>query len=292
MTDPINTIGFIGTGVMGAPMAEHLLQAGYALHVYNRTRAKADGLCSRGAVWHDDVASLAQASDALITIVGAPPDVEELHFGAILDHAPSGALLIDMTTSSPRLAARIHDAASAKGLRALDAPVSGGQGGAKNATLAIMVGGEAGDFQRALPLLETMGKKIMHCGSAGSGQRMKLSNQILLASNIVAVAEALAFADKGKLDHATVLKVLADSTGNSNMLKVYGEKIYAGDYAPGFFVDHFIKDMTIALAEAESLNLDLTSLRNALMRFREVKKRYSGTDGIQSVARLYLAGDG
>jgi 3-hydroxyisobutyrate dehydrogenase len=288
MTDTIHTIGFIGTGIMGGPMADHLLQAGYALHVHNRTRAKASELCSRGAIWHDDVASLARASDAVITIVGAPPDVEQLYFDAILDHARQGALLIDMTTSSPRLAARIHEAAAAKELQALDAPVSGGQGGAKNASLAIMVGGEENDFRRALPVLEKMGTKIVHCGAAGSGQRMKLSNQILLASNILAVAEALAFADKGKLDYGILLKVLADSTGNSNMLKTYGQKILARDYAPGFFVDHFIKDITIALAEAENLSLDLTSLRNALSRFHEVEKRFSGTDGIQSVARLYF----
>lgn len=287
MSDSIRKIGFIGTGIMGAPMAGHLLDAGYELHVHNRTPAKANDLCSRGAIWHDDAISVAQTSDALITIVGAPADVEATYFGAILDHAPRGALLIDMTTSSPSLAVRIHAAAGAKGLRTLDAPVSGGQGGAKGATLAIMAGGDESDFRLALPLLEEMGKNILHCGAAGSGQRMKLCNQIMIASNILAVAEALSFAEKGKLDHAIVLKVLAESTGNSNMLKVYGAKIFACDYAPGFFVDHFIKDMTIALGEGDALGLDLKSLRNALAQFREVKKRYSGTDGIQSVARLY-----
>jgi 3-hydroxyisobutyrate dehydrogenase len=282
----IENIGFIGTGIMGVPMAGHLLNAGYTLHVYNRSRAKADGLCSRGARWHDDAASVARASDALITIVGAPTDVEQTYFGAVLGHARPGALLIDMTTSSPSLAVRIHAAAAAKGLRALDAPVSGGQGGARDAALAIMVGGDESDFAAALPLLEKMGKKIVHCGTAGSGQRMKLTNQVLIASNIVAVAEALAFADRGALDHATVLRVLAESTGNSNMLKTYGEKMLKGDYAAGFFIDHFIKDMAIVAEEAHGLGLELTSLDNALALFREVKSRFSGTEGIQAIARL------
>jgi 3-hydroxyisobutyrate dehydrogenase len=278
---------FFGTGLMGAPMAGHLIAAGYELHVHNRTKAKADALCGKGATWHGDAASAVKAADAVVTIVGAPPEVEALYFDAILGHAQHGALLIDMTTSSPSLAQRIHAAATTKGLLALDAPVSGGQGGAKAATLAIMVGGDAPAFQAARPLLEKMAAKIVHCGPAGSGQRMKLANQTILASNIVAVAEGLAFARRGKLDPEIVMKVLLESTGNSNMLKAYGEKILNGDYAPGFFVDHFIKDMSIALAEGDALGLDLRSLRNALAQFREVKQRYSGTDGIQSVARLY-----
>ena len=287
MARAITDVGFIGTGNMGAPMAGHLLEAGYRLQVFNRTRSRADELCSRGAVWHDDPASLAAASDAVITIVDAPPDVEELYFGVLLERARPGALLIDMTTSSPSLAARIHAAAATKGLAALDAPVSGGQGGAKEGTLAIMVGGDEAAFARALPLFEKMGRNIVHCGAAGRGQHMKLTNQVMVASNVLAVAEGLAFAVRGGIDPQTALKVLSESTANSRLLKVYAEKILAGDYAPGFFIDHFIKDMTIALAEADSLGLDLRALRNALALFEELRRRFSGREGIQAVARLY-----
>lgn len=288
MDSAIRTIGFIGTGIMGAPMAQHLLDAGYGLVVYNRTRAKADELVGRGARWADSPAAVAAESDAVITIVGLPADVEQVYFGGILERARRGALLIDMTTSSPSLAARLQAEGAERGLRVLDAPVSGGQAGAKAATLAIMVGGDAADFAAAQPLLEKMGKKIVHCGPAGSGQRVKLTNQTLIAANIVGLAEGLAFARKGGLDPKLVLSTLAESTGNSNMLKVYGEKIFGGDYAAGFMVDHFIKDMSVALAEADALGLDLTSLRNALERFRKLRQEFAaGSAGIQAVARLY-----
>jgi 3-hydroxyisobutyrate dehydrogenase-like beta-hydroxyacid dehydrogenase len=284
MTD----IGFIGLGLMGAPMAAHLLDAGFTLNVYNRTRAKAEELLGRGAHWCASPAAVAAQSDTVITIVGAPADVEQVYFDGILDHARPGTLLIDMTTSSPSLAARLHAEGAKRGQRVLDAPVSGGQGGARGATLAIMVGGDAEDFAAVLPLLEKMGKKILHCGPAGSGQRMKLTNQTLLASNLIGVAEGLAFARKGGLDQNVVLATLAESTGASTMLKSYGEKIFNGDYAPGFMVDHFIKDMGIAAAEADALGLDLSSLRNALAQFKRLRDEFAaGADGIQAIARLY-----
>lgn len=284
----MTNIGFIGLGLMGAPMAGQLLDAGHALSVYNRTRAKADALLARGARWCDTPAAVAAQSDAVITIVSAPADVEAVYFQGILDHARPGTLLLDMTTSSPSLAARLHAEGAKRRLRVLDAPVSGGQGGARAATLAIMVGGDAADFAAVLPLLERMGKKILHCGPAGSGQRMKLTNQILLASNLIGVAEGLAFARKGGLDAKIVLATLEESTGASTMLKSYGEKICNGDYAPGFMVDHFIKDMGIAAAEADALGLDLSSLRNSLAQFRRLRDEFAaGADGIQAIARLY-----
>jgi 3-hydroxyisobutyrate dehydrogenase len=284
----MTNIGFIGLGLMGAPMAGHLLDAGSKLNVYNRTRAKAEELLARGASWCDTPAAVAAQSDVVITIVGAPADVEQVYFKGILDHAKPGSLLIDMTTSSPSLAVRLHAEGSKHGLRVLDAPVSGGQGGARGATLAIMVGGDAQDFAAILPLLEKMGKKILHCGAAGSGQRMKLTNQTLLASNLIGLAEGLAFARKGGLDPKIVLATLAESTGASTMLKSYGEKIFNGDYAAGFMVDHFIKDMGIAAAEADALGLDLTSLRNALTQFKRLRDEFAaGADGIQAIARLY-----
>src|ERR1043166_30449 len=288
MSESLRSIGFIGVGIMGAPMAHHLLRAGHPLHVYNRTRAKADELLRGGATWHDSPAAVAQVSDVVITIVGLPADVEQVYFRSILEHARKGALLIDMTTSSPTLAARVHAAGRERGLRSLDAPVSGGEGGARNATLAIMAGGDRADYDDALPILQKMGRKIVYCGPAGSGQRMKLSNQIMIASNILGLAEGLAFARNGKLDTELVLATLAESTGNSNMLKVYGEKIGKSDFAPGFMVEHFIKDMTIAAAEAEALGLDLPSLKNSLQQFQRLKQQFSAAaDGIQSVARLY-----
>jgi len=284
----MTNIGFIGLGLMGAPMAGHLLAAGFKLNVYNRTRAKAEELLGRGAHWCDTPAAVAAQSDMVITIVGAPADVEQIYFQGILDQARPGALLIDMTTSSPSLAARLHAEGAKRRLRVLDAPVSGGQGGARSAALAIMVGGDAQDFAEVLPMLEKMGKKILHCGPAGSGQRMKLTNQTLLASNLIGLAEGLAFARKGGLDPKIVLATLAESTGASTMLKSYGEKIYNGDYAAGFMVDHFIKDMGIAAAEADALGLDLTSLRNSLAQFKRLRDEFAaGADGIQAIARLY-----
>jgi len=284
----MTNIGFIGLGLMGAPMAGHLLAAGFKLNVYNRTRAKAEELLGRGARWCDTPAAVAAQSDMVITIVGAPADVEQIYFQGILDQARPGALLIDMTTSSPSLAARLHAEGAKRRLRVLDAPVSGGQGGARSAALAIMVGGDAQDFAEVLPLLEKLGKKILHCGPAGSGQRMKLTNQTLLASNLIGLAEGLAFARKGGLDPKIVLATLAESTGASTMLKSYGEKIYNGDYAAGFMVDHFIKDMGIAAAEADALGLDLTSLRNSLAQFKRLRDEFAaGADGIQAIARLY-----
>ena len=284
----MTTIGFIGLGLMGTPMAGHLLDAGFTLNVFTRTRAKAEELIGRGAHWCDSPAAVAEQSDAVITIVSAPADVEQVYFHGILDHARPGTLLIDMTTSSPSLAARLHAEGAKRGQRVLDAPVSGGQGGARAATLAIMVGGDAGDFAAGLPLLEKMGKKILHCGAAGSGQRMKLTNQILLASNLIGVAEGLAFARKGGLDPKIVLATLAESTGASTMLKSYGEKIYKGDYAAGFMVDHFIKDMGIAAAEADALGLNLSSLRNSLAQFKRLRDEFAaGADGMQAIARLY-----
>ena len=284
----MTNIGFIGLGLMGAPMAGHLLDAGFTLNVYNRTRGKAEQLLGRGARWCDSPAAVAAQSDAVISIVGAPADVEQVYFDGILDHARPGTLLIDMTTSSPSLAARLHTEGTKRGQRVLDAPVSGGQGGARGATLAIMVGGDAEDFAAVLPLLEKMGKKILHCGPAGSGQRLKLTNQTLLASNLIGVAEGLAFARKGGLDPKIVLATLAESTGASTMLKSYGEKIFNGDYAAGFMVDHFIKDMGIAAAEADALELDLTGLRNALTQFKRLRDEFAaGADGIQAIARLY-----
>ncbi len=284
----MTNIGFIGLGLMGAPMAGHLLDAGFTLSVYTRTRAKAEELLARGAQWCDSPAAVAAQSDAVITIVGAPADVEQVYAQGILEHARPGTLLIDMTTSSPSLAARLGTEGAKRGQRVLDAPVSGGQAGARGATLAIMVGGNAADFAAALPLLEKMGKKILHCGPAGSGQRMKLTNQTLLASNLIGVAEGLAFARKGGLDSNIVLATLAESTGASTMLKSYGEKIFKGDYAAGFMVDHFIKDMGIAAAEADTLGLDLSSLRNALAQFKRLREEFAaGADGIQAIARLY-----
>jgi len=287
MSTELRTIGFIGLGIMGAPMAANLLKAGYALNVWNRTRAKADALVAAGARWLDDPGAVARASDAVITIVGAPADVEAVWSGGVVAGARNGALVIDMTTSSPSLAVRLHAEAKARGLRALDAPVSGGEAGAKAGTLAIMVGGDPADFAAAEPMLSKMGNKVTWCGPAGSGQRVKLTNQMLIASNITGLAEALAFAGRGRLDPKIALKVLAESTGASRMLAVYGEKIVAGDHAPGFMVEHFVKDMTIALAEAESLGLDARVLRTALAQFTELARRHGGRDGVQSVARLY-----
>lgn len=290
------TVGFIGLGIMGHSMAGHILAAGNELVVYNRTRSKADDLVEKGAVWKDSPGEVAAASDVVITIVGYPKDVEDIYLGegGIVERARDGAVLIDMTTSSPELAERIAAAAAARGLSALDAPVSGGDVGARAGTLAIMVGGDAGAFARAKPLFEAMGGKIAHLGKAGAGQHTKMANQIAIASNMMAVCESLAYADAAGLDRAAVLEVIGTGAASSFLLNGLGPKIVAGDYAPGFFVHHFVKDMTIALSEAERMKLDLPGLALARSLYQKLVDGGFGEEGTQALYRAYtdLTGGG
>ncbi len=292
MSDALPRIGFIGTGIMGGPMAGHLQRAGHKLTVFNRTKARAQPLLEAGAAWADSPAAVAAASDVVITIVGYPADVEETYLGpqGILAHARPGALLIDMTTSSPSLAGRIAREAAARGLAALDAPVSGGDAGARNATLSIMVGGEAAAFERAQPVFGRMGKAINLMGGPGAGQHTKMANQIVIASTVMGVAEGIAYGRAAGLDGAKLLAALGPGAAGSSQLANQGPKMLTGDVAPGFMVKHFLKDLGIALAEAERMRLDLPGLALAKRLFERVQAEPGGPEhGTQAIIRAYAA---
>ncbi|HEX8012801.1 MAG TPA: NAD(P)-dependent oxidoreductase [Casimicrobiaceae bacterium] len=282
-------VGFVGLGIMGHSMAGHVLDAGFAMHVFNRSRGKADALVAKGARWHDSAGDVAAAADVVITMVGYPRDVEAIYLGAegIAARARPGAILIDMTTSSPELAERIARAAAGRGLSALDAPVSGGDIGAREARLSIMVGGEPSAFEEALPILKLMGNNVVRQGGPGAGQHTKLCNQIVVASNMLGVCEGLAYARRSGLDPETVLKSIGGGAASSFLLNNMGARILKGDFAPGFFIEHFIKDMNIAAAEAERLGADLPALRLAKGMYEELAAQGHGRDGTQALFKRY-----
>ena len=289
MTEQKPTVGFIGIGVMGRSMAGHLLDAGYAVHVYNRTQSKAQDLVDRGAQWQPSPGKVAAAADVIITIVGFPADVESVYLGedGVLAQARSGSLAIDMTTSCPNLASRIAQEAAAKGVEVLDAPVSGGDIGAREARLSIMVGGSVSGFERALPLFEIMGKNIVHQGPAGSGQHTKMCNQIAIASGMMAISEAMAYAKKSGLQPETVLKSIESGAAGSWSLTNLAPRVLKGDYAPGFFVKHFIKDMKIAIESAQAMGLDLPGLQLAKKLYDQLAAKGCEDDGTQALFKLY-----
>jgi 3-hydroxyisobutyrate dehydrogenase len=285
------TIAFIGLGIMGGAMAGHLQAAGHALHLHSRTRAKAAALIDAGGVWHDDPGEAAAAADIVITMVGLPSDVEGLYLSprGLVARARPGAVLIDMTTSTPSLAVRIAQAAAARGLAALDAPVSGGPQGAQAAKLSIMVGGDAAAFDRVLPVLQRMGTNIVRQGGPGAGQHCKMSNQVVIAGTITGVAEGLAYARRAGLDTDKVLQSIGSGAAGSFQLTVNGAAMLRGDFAPGFMIEHFVKDMTIALAEAEARGLDLPGLRTALAQYRRLAEAGLAREGTQALAKAYAA---
>ena len=285
----IHHIGFIGLGVMGRSMAKHILDAGYKLSVFTRTKSSADAIVAAGANWCESPAQVAAASDVLITIVGYPHDVEAIYLGdeGIVAAAKDQAILIDMTTSSPELAQRIAAAAAKRGCAALDAPVSGGDVGAQEARLSIMVGGDAETFAACLPLLEVMGKNIVHQGPAGAGQHCKMANQIAIAAGMLGVCEAMAYANKAGLDQETVLSSIGGGAAASWSLNNLGPRMIAGNFDPGFFVKHFIKDMGIAADSAKALNLDAQGLFLALKRYQDLANQGHENDGTQALYKLY-----
>lgn len=287
----IRKIGFIGTGVMGRSMAGHLMRAGHSIHVYNRTRAKAQPLVDTGAQWHDTPASLVSAVDVVITMLGFPSDVEEIYLGAhgLLATARPGTLLIDMTTSSPSLAARIAAAGEEKKIPVLDAPVSGGDLGAREARLVIMVGGAERSFELARPLLEVMGKNIIRHGGPGAGQHCKMANQIAVAASMLAWVEALAYAKDSGLDPARVLESISGGAAGSWSMTNLAPRALAGNYAPGFYVKHFLKDMRIALEAAAEMKRDLPGLACAKRMYELVAARGWSEDGTQALYKLYTS---
>ena len=282
-------IGFIGIGVMGRSMAGHLLNAGYPLHVHNRTQAKAQDLLDKGAQWQDSPGKVAAVSDVIITIVGFPNDVEAVYRGddGILTNARAGSTVIDMTTSCPDLAQKIAEQAKTKGISSFDAPVSGGDIGAREARLSIMVGGDVEVFEKIKPLFEIMGKNIVLQGPAGSGQHTKMCNQIAIASGMMAISEAMAYARKSGLKPETVLKSIESGAAGSWSLTNLAPRVLKEDFAPGFFVKHFIKDMKIAIGSAENMGLDLPGLQLAKQLYEKLADRGCEDDGTQALFKLY-----
>src|ERR1700730_6560860 len=278
-------LGGIGTGVMGSAMAGHLLKAGFALTVSNRTKSKAEPLLAQGAKWADTPKSVAAASDVVFTIVGFPSDVREVMLGTegVLAGSKSGNILVDMTTSEPSLAVEIFEAAKQKSVSSVDAPVSGGDVGAKNAALSIMVGGDKDAVESLSPCFQAMGKTIVYQGGPGSGQHTKMVNQILIATNMIGVCEALLYGHKAGLDLKPVLQSVGGGGAASWSLNNLGPRIIDRNFEPGFFVEHFIKDMKIALDEAERMNLALPGLALAKQLYEAVRAQGYGRKGTHAL---------
>lgn len=286
-------IGFIGVGIMGKSMVRNLMKAGYELHIYARTKGKVEDVISEGAVYHENIKSCVDDCDVVITIVGFPQDVEEVYFdaGNILDSAKEGAYLIDMTTTSPQLAERIYKQGTEKGYHVLDAPVTGGDMGAKAGTLSILVGGEQEDFEACMPVFEAMGENINYQGAAGAGQHCKLANQIIIAGTLSGVCEALSYAKAKGLSLETVFKSVSTGAAGSTQLNTFGPKIIAEDYTPGFFMKHFIKDMKLALIESNMSELDLDVLSQTLAHYEELEAEGLGDLGTQALFKYYQKTD-
>jgi 3-hydroxyisobutyrate dehydrogenase len=278
-------LGWIGTGVMGTSMAGHLVAAGYPVTVYNRTRSKTEPLAAKGAKVAASPRAVAESSDVVFAIVGFPKDVREVFLGkeGTLAGSRPGTILVDMTTSEPSLAVEIYEAAKAKGAHFVDAPVSGGDVGAKNAALSIMIGGDEPVVEALRPCFEAMGKTIVRQGGPGAGQHTKMVNQILIATGMIGVCEALLYGHKAGLDLETVLKSVSTGAAGSWSLSNYGPRMMANNFDPGFFVEHFIKDMGIALAEAKRMNLSMPGLALAEQLYVSLKANGHGRKGTQAL---------
>ena len=282
MTD---RVGWVGAGVMGAAMCGHVLDAGYEVSLTSRTKSKAEELIERGATWADTPAEVAASSDVTFAIVGYPSDVRQVFLGAdgLIAGASAGDVAVDMTTSDPSMAIEIEVAARAKNVGAVDAPVSGGDIGAKNGTLSIMIGGAEEYVLRATPIFDTMGKTIVHQGGPGAGQHTKAVNQILIASGMIGVAEALLYAQQAGLDLNTVLESVGGGAAGSWSLSNYVPRMLEGDFEPGFFIDHFVKDMGIALSEARTMQVPTPGLALAHELYVSLQALGLGQKGTQSL---------
>lgn len=278
-------IGWIGTGVMGASMCGHLLDAGYAVTVFNRTRQRAEALLGRGAVWAGSPREVARGADVVFAMVGFPADVREVILGpeGVLAGAAPGSIVVDMTTSEPSLAVEIAAAAGAREVMSVDAPVSGGDVGAREARLSIMVGGDEAAAAALAPCFQVMGKTIVHQGGPGAGQHTKMVNQILIATNMIGVCEALLYGYRAGLDLRTVLASVGSGAAGSWSLANLGPRIIENRFEPGFFVEHFIKDMGIALAEAQRMGLALPGLALAQQLYVALAAQGHGRDGTHAL---------
>ena len=282
-------VAFIGTGIMGSAMAGNILSAGYQLTVFNRTKSKASDLIARGAAWADSIAEACLDADVVFTMVAYPEDVEDAYLGerGIIDSARPGSYLVDLTTSSPKLAREIYAMGAVNDLHVLDCPVTGGDVGARKGTLTFFVGGERADLAEVTPLLDRMGKTISYQGEAGMGQMAKLANQVALAGSMVGAFEAMAFAKQTGLDPASLREILMGGSASSWVLNNLVPRALADDFTPGFFVEHFLKDMGIALDVADDLNLTLPGLETAYQLY-DLLSIVGGSDlGVQSISLLY-----
>ncbi|MBS4177307.1 NAD(P)-dependent oxidoreductase [Lederbergia citrea] len=292
MNEIKKTIGFIGLGVMGKSMSRNLLGAGYEVLVYSRTKEKCKDILAEGAIWNNTAKEIAENADIIITMVGYPHDVEEVYFGneGIFTSAKKSSVLVDMTTSTPTLAKKIYEEAKRSGLYALDAPVSGGDVGAKNGTLSIMVGGDRPIFDELFPIFEILGGNIVYQGEAGAGQHTKMCNQIAIASNMIGVTEALVYAKNAGLNPESVLKSIGSGAAGSWSMANLIPRVLKEDYSPGFFIKHFIKDMGIALEEAEKMNLQLPGLELAKKMYDTLASHGEENSGTQALIKYWNHG--
>jgi len=278
-------LGWIGTGIMGRSMCGHLLAAGHPVTVFSRTRAKAEPLLADGAAWADSPAAVARASEIVFTMVGVPADVRDVYFGdnGLISALAPGAIVVDMTTTEPSLATEIASAAAAKGARAVDAPVSGGDVGARNATLSIMVGGDADAVATVRPLFDRLGKHIVHQGGPGTGQHTKMCNQIVIAGTMIGVCESLVYGAKAGLDLETMLSSIKSGAAGCWTLENLAPRVLKRNFDPGFLVEHFIKDMGIALAEARRMHLALPGLALVQQLYVAVQAQGHGRKGTHAL---------
>lgn len=282
-------IGFIGTGVMGASIVKHLLAAGYDVFVYNRTKSKTDELVELGAEWKDTPKEVTEESELTFTMVGFPSDVENIYFeeNGVLEGLASGKIVVDLTTSTPTLAEKIYHAVIEKGASALDAPVSGGDLGARNGTLTTMVGGDEEAFETIRTVFMTFSKTLEHQGTAGSGQHTKMANQIMIAGTMTGMTELLVYAKAAELDLEKVIKTVGGGSASNWSLENYAPRILKKDYSAGFFVKHFIKDLGIALDEAERMGLNLPATQKAKELYDKLQENGHGDDGTQALIKLW-----
>ena len=283
-------IAWIGTGVMGESMAGHLLDAGHELYVYNRTVSKTENLVKRGAKLLTEIKDAPLNADVVFTMVGYPKDVEGIYLGndGLITTAKKGQVFVDMTTSSPTIAKKISEEFAKVGASALDLPVTGGDIGAKNGTLSIMVGGDKKVYEeKVLPLVKHLGKNITYFGEAGKGQYAKLAHQIAIATTMISVAESFKFAKEVGLDLEDFFKTVSTGSGGSFSMTSYGPRILKNDFKPGFFVHHFIKDMRLALEECEKMNITLPGLEVAYKLYNELEEEVRNTNGTQAISKWY-----
>ncbi|WP_086351055.1 NAD(P)-dependent oxidoreductase [Enterococcus sp. 9E7_DIV0242] len=290
----MKTIGFIGIGVMGHSIVENMMKNGLNVAVYNRTKSKTDELVHKGAVWKDTPQEVATASEIIFTMVGFPQDVDKVYFGedGIFKADITGKILVDLTTSTPSLAVRLAEQAEKQGASALDAPVSGGDLGAKNGTLTIMVGGNEEAYEKVVPIFKTFGKTFNLHGTAGKGQHTKMANQIMIAGTMTGMTEMLVYAEKAGLKLEKVIETLGGGSASNWSMNNYGPRILKADYSPGFFVKHFIKDLKIALDEARTMEIDLPATRLAEELYSKLAEKGFENDGTQALIKLWWGAEG